>query len=416
MGLANVLIFLRCFYGVGRTVSSLQSMRVAMNKTDDISKLHLAPAATAAHRRLESIDILRGLALFGVLAVNLVTEFRVSIFEQFLPQSSEPDLIDRIVIEFVRYALELKAFALFSFLFGVGLAMQFERLSATGHPLYWLTRRLLVLLAFGLIHLLLIWNGDILTEYAVAGLFVLPLLYASRRVLGLAASALLALYLALPALPLPVIWPSPAWITNHVEQANRIYQAGSWFQVMRFSMQELPSLLPLHVYIFPRTLGLFVLGMLAWRSGVFANPAEHKAKLLGLGCLLGAVGIAIPLISEHWILLNLAPVCLALGFAGVVLYAVEFNPARALLRPFTAIGRMAFTNYIAQSLIFGFLFFGYGLGQFDRLRPAPVFAFGIVVYIAQVQLSDVWLRHYRFGPIEWCWRTLMYGRRQSTKR
>jgi uncharacterized protein len=156
--------------------------------------------------------------------------------------------------------------------------------------------------------------------------------------------------------------------------------------------------------------------MLAWRSGVFSRPAEHKAKILGLGCLLGAVGVAITFGSESGPLSNLTPVCLSLAFAGIVLYAVEFTPARGFLRLFTAIGRMAFTNYIAQSLIFGFLFFGYGLGQFGGLRPAPVFALGIAVYLAQVYLSKVWLGHYRFGPIEWCWRTLMYGRLQPMKR
>jgi uncharacterized protein len=115
------------------------------------------------------------------------------------------------------------------------------------------------------------------------------------------------------------------------------------------------------------------------------------------------------------VLANLAPVCLALAFAAMILVAVESRPALTLLRPFAAIGRMAFTNYISQSIIFGFVFFGYGLGQFGRLRPAPVFAMGIAVYVAQVGLSKVWLRRYRFGPIEWAWRTLMYGRRQAMK-
>jgi uncharacterized protein len=267
-------------------------------KKDDLDHFSPVPTATADHRRLESIDILRGLALFGVLAVNLVTEFRVSIFEQFLPKAREPDLINRAVIWFVHNALELKAFALFSFLFGVGMAMQFERLSNTGRPLYLLTRRLLVLLSFGLIHLLLIWNGDILTEYALAGLMVLPLLYASRKVLGIVAAALFALYLALPSLPIPVAWPDPDWIENHVAQANQIYQTGKWSQVMRFSLHELPALLPLHLYIFPRTLGLFVLGMLAWSSGVFSRPAEHRIEILVLGCSLAAIGLAIALGNE----------------------------------------------------------------------------------------------------------------------
>lgn len=374
------------------------------------------PTAAANDRRIESVDILRGLALFGVLVVNLVTEFRVSIFEQFIARPGEPAPIDRAVIQFVHYGLELKAFALFSFLFGAGMAMQFERLSNTGRPLYWLTRRLVVLLAFGLIHLVLIWNGDILTEYAVAGLVVLPALYASRKVLGVSAAALLALYLALPALPMPVSWPDQPWIIDHVEEANAVYRAGNWLQVMRFSLDELPALLPLHLYIFPRTLGLFVLGMLAWRSGVFSRPAQQKGKILGMTGMLWATGLAISLADEPGVFANLAPVLLALAFAGTVLYAVECTPFGTVLLPFAAPGRMAFTNYIAQSVVFGLLFFGYGLGQFGSLRPAPVFALGVAVYIAQLQLSRYWLGRYRFGPIEWCWRTLMYARLQPMKR
>jgi uncharacterized protein len=77
---------------------------------------------------------------------------------------------------------------------------------------------------------------------------------------------------------------------------------------------------------------------------------------------------------------------------------------------------MAFTNYIAQSLVFGWLFFGYGLGQFGLLRPAPVLALGVAVYVVQMRVSVLWLRRYRFGPIEWLWRTLMYGARQPMKR
>lgn len=374
------------------------------------------PAAAANDRRIESIDILRGLALFGVLVVNLVSEFRVSLFEQFVARPGEPDPIDRAVIQFVHHGLELKAFALFSFLFGAGMAMQFERLSNTGRPLYWLTRRLVVLLAFGLIHLVLIWNGDILTEYAIAGLVVLPALYASRKVLGVSAAALLAFYLALPALPMPVSWPDQPWIIDHVEQANAVYRAGNWLQVTRFSLHELPALLPLHLYIFPRTLGLFVLGMLAWRSGVFSRPAQQQGKLLGMTGMLWATGLAIGLADEPGVFANLAPVFLALAFAGTVLYAVECTAFGTVLRPFAALGRMAFTNYIAQSVVFGLLFFGYGLGQFGSLRPAPVFVLGVAVYIAQLQLSRYWLGRYRFGPIEWCWRTLMYGRLQPMKR
>src|SRR5437868_5953036 len=118
--------------------------------------------AVAPDDRIESIDIVRGLALFGVLIVNLVTEFRVSIFQQFLPMSPSLAVRDRVVERIVALGFEAKAFCLFALLFGVGLAIQFDRLGKRGRPRYWLARRLVILLVFGLVHLLLIWNGDIL--------------------------------------------------------------------------------------------------------------------------------------------------------------------------------------------------------------------------------------------------------------
>src|SRR4029078_10704335 len=126
---------------------------------------------------INAIDAVRGVALFGVLAVNVVTAFRISIFQQFLPNRfSDSGSLDGFVERFVYFVLDMKSFSLFSILFGLGLAMQFERFSRGGRPFYFLTRRFIAVLVFGAMHVLLIWNGDILTEYALAGLMVLPLL------------------------------------------------------------------------------------------------------------------------------------------------------------------------------------------------------------------------------------------------
>src|SRR5215469_14257829 len=135
---------------------------------------------TSALDRIGSIDIIRGLALFGVLAINLLMEFRVSIFRQFSGPAGG-SAFDQYVDRLLSVALEMKAFAVFSFLFGVGLAIQYERISRNEFPLRLLVRRLVVLLASGLVHLCLIWNGDILTEYAVAGLLALPFLFLPPR-------------------------------------------------------------------------------------------------------------------------------------------------------------------------------------------------------------------------------------------
>jgi len=142
--------------------------------------------------RIGSIDALRGVALLGVLAINLVTEFRISIFEQFLPAARPAAPLDRAVETILMLAVDMKAFALFSLLFGVGLAIQFEHLSTNPDRALLLFRRLIVLLALGLLHLCLIWNGDILTEYAIAGLIFLPFLFGPRWLLASGAATFLA--------------------------------------------------------------------------------------------------------------------------------------------------------------------------------------------------------------------------------
>lgn len=369
-----------------------------------------APSGVPPDERLASIDILRGVALFGVMAVNLVTEFRVSIFRQFLPIERALPPLDSGVEAFVSLALEMKAFALFSLLFGVGLAMQFERLSTSGRPLYWLARRLGVLLLLGLVHLLLIWNGDILAEYAVAGFLVLPFLYAPAWVLAAAFAGLLAFYVGMPLLPLPIPWPDAAALQQHVAEANRVYASGGIGEIWRFSLGELPLLALLHVYIFPRTVALFFLGAFLWRSGLLRDLGRHK-QALAVGALVGILAGTV-LTAGTGAVARLATVVLALGYGAAVLLLVQRPLAGRVLGAFAPLGRMAFTNYVMQSLIFCFTFFGYGLGQFGRMGAAQALALGVVVYAAQMLLSAWWLGRFRYGPLEWLWRTLMYGRAQ----
>jgi uncharacterized protein len=368
--------------------------------------------ALEPRERFESIDILRGLALFGVLVVNLVTAFRVSIFQQFLPARADASWGERWVNAFIRYGVELKAFALFSLLFGFGLALQYDRFAATGRPRYWLSRRLLVLFGFGLVHLLLIWNGDILTEYALAGLLVLPLLAAPAWVLALASALLLAAYLAMPYLPPLVPWPQTAWLMKHVEQANHILSTGSLREVIQFNLGELPYLLPLHVNVLPRTLGLFLLGALVWRLRVIQRTAALRGRLAAVCAAALAGGVLASVSSPD----GPAVILLPLGYAAGAIVLLECAPVRRALHGLGAIGRMAFTNYIAQSLVADGIFYGWGLGQFGKLDAPTVLALAVAIYAAQAWLSGWWLRRYRFGPLEWLWRTLTYDALQPMSR
>jgi uncharacterized protein len=205
-----------------------------------------SPRPLSPTERIDAIDVLRGIALLGVVAMNVVTIFRVSIFQQFLFPKPPLSLssIDSAIETILTLAVELKALALFSLLFGAGLAIQFERLANSERRTSLLVRRLVVLLAFGLIHLCLIWNGDILTEYALAGFIVLPFLFGPRWLLAFAALAFLGLYLKMQVFQPPGLWPGTAAMSQDVVEAHRIYATGSFLDVLAFRLREIPLSLP----------------------------------------------------------------------------------------------------------------------------------------------------------------------------
>jgi len=136
--------------------------------------------------RIAAIDMVRGIALFGVMAINVATVFRVSIFERFLPDGGDGTWLDRALYSILMAGIDLKAFALFSLLLGVGLAIQYDHLSADPRRTVLLVRRLAFLMLIGAAHLTLIWNGDILFEYAIAGFVVLFALMLARVPVGMA--------------------------------------------------------------------------------------------------------------------------------------------------------------------------------------------------------------------------------------
>ena len=372
--------------------------------------------------RIAAIDIVRGIALFGVMAINVVTVFRVSIFEQFLPATLDGTWLDRALYSILMVGIDLKAFALFSLVFGVGLAIQYDRSSAGSRATALLVRRLAFLMLIGAAHLILVWNGDILFEYAVAGFIVLPFLFCRLRTLIIVGAALLALFLASSFLPPIASMPSKAWMTQNVAEATRIYGSGSFAEVLAFRVHELSGFLPLHLFIFPRTVALMLIGAAAWRAGLI-RAGSRANRCLPLVAAIGllAGGILAASHSNGWLRLEwqtelalerLGTVLLACGYGATIVWAANRPGARQLLTWAAPIGRMAFTNYLTQSAIFSWLFYGYGLGLFGKLGVAAALGIGTGLYVLQVFFSAYWLRRFLYGPVEWLWRSAMYGRRQ----
>ena len=340
------------------------------------------------------LDILRGAALLGVLLVNLLTLFRVSLFAQITGTAGPATAIDGVVSAIVYNLIEFKAFTLFSFLFGAGIAVQQERQS---RPAAFLARRFLVLLAIGLTHIVFIWNGDILTLYAVCGLLAIPLLGFPSPALAVVGGALI---LIAYYVPMPIAFPSTEVMKAQAVEATRVYATGGFAEIQAFRWSETTRLIvPLLLLSLPKTLGVMLLGVAAWRSHCFTKRRELWLPVLLISAAAGLAGIFLHIEM-------LAQIPLAFAYAAALLLWVPKAPLLA------AGGQMALTNYLTESVVFSLVFYGFGLGLMGRVGITTAAAGGLAFYVAQLFCSRFWLRHFHFGPVEWLWRSLTYGRRQ----
>ncbi|WP_394838938.1 DUF418 domain-containing protein [Pendulispora rubella] len=392
-------------------------------------------APVAKGSRIEDMDIVRGIALFGVLTMNLAMAFRIPFFGN--PWEMPKALLERIVFRLELIFVAGRAMTLFSILFGVGLAIFLERASARGPGAMWLlARRLLFLTAFGLVHAFLIWNGDILVSYSLAGLIALPFIRRRTWVVFAAAGVFFLWHV------FGHYWPWIRELTDrkvpgHFEEALRVYGTSSYWDIVRFRANEVTSMeMPGYVFLVPDELAKMLLGVAIWKSGVLRLEVRDKhQRALRWTAILGILyGTAFYIyrwihfelyhpprtppstfmqIALHWNAMNIA--C-ALGYGAVLLLLLRHTAWRRRLGIFAPLGRMAFTNYLTQSIVFTTVFYGYGFGLLGKFGLAFTALVGIAFYILQGIVSTVWLRHFRFGPFEWAWRSLTYGQLQPLRR
>ena len=389
----------------------------------EINKGRKSWAPIVESERYLTLDLVRGIALFGVLIVNLLYFFRIPLFEHILHFHSHPGLINHAIDLLVSEFVEFKAFGLFALTFGIGVAIQAERAKLRGVIVeFFLLRRFLILLVFGVVHLVLVSNVDILTLYAVCALLMIALIRLPASVIGLAGFALLYspwTFSGWPQLSPPATWP--AFVAN----ANRIYSTGSFGAILEFRWLETRELiLPLLANVAQQTLGLMLVGVAAWRLGVIRESARYRPLLLVASLVLGIVGLlntGVNVLSHSLGIREMrlpffhvlgSNVPLTFAYAAALFAWRPEGRVAAFLAPLAAAGRMALTNYLTQSIVLALLFYGYGFRLFGRLDPQTASVIGIALYAGQLWFSTWWLKQYRFGPFEWVWRSLTYGRRQ----
>ena len=399
-------------------------------------------------QRIQTIDILRGFAIFGILLVNM--EFFNQSALNLVAQLNEPaTALDQLARWFIAFFAEGKFYSTFSFLFGLGMAIQYGRAQERGARFgrFWL-RRMLVLLGFGLIHAYLFWPGDILILYSVLGIALLLWRKARPRTLLIWALVFLLLPLLINAalwglVELSKVAGGEEMMTQMFDQqlagyrvaaqaADRIYATGNFVEVTGQRARDMNLVYTTWPFMAFNVLAMMLLGIYAGKRRIFQDipghlPLIRKVWLWGL--VVGLIGnflyvyfgeLSSRSIPSPQLMISLvgqtfgAP-ALALFYMATLTLLAERTVWRKRLAPLSYVGRMALTNYLAQSLICTILFYGYGFGLYGQIGIAGGIALTLVIYGVEILWSTWWLRRFRFGPMEWLWRTLTYGRRQPMR-
>ncbi len=337
------------------------------------------------------------------------------------------------VLQALRTALlESKAAALLAMLFGAGMAIQAEALTRRGEPhLPFSLRRVGALALLGLAHSFLLWDGDILLDYALISLLMLPVLHVSaRRILW----TLPLLWAAAGLLILPFagrIGAASSLIENSARfnaMSAEYYGAASWFAVLKYRAWEMVHVMgPVRLANrLPILLPFFLLGAYFWKKGFLSEPERHRATLRRMVVVFGLLGLAANLFPQDlaWSFANrfsLRPIRilirityfffkpgLTLGYAAGILLMLQQPHARGTLGIFAPLGRMALTQYLLQSLVCTWIFNGHGLGLYGKVPISHYLMGGIALFALQVWSSHLWLARFRMGPAEWLWRRLTY--------
>jgi uncharacterized protein len=390
--------------------------------------------------RIQFIDVLRGMALFGILAANMrafVAPLDVYGDIQVLFHS-RADILGQFLIDFL---FQGKFISIFSFLFGMGFAIQMSRAEARGAKfLSFYPRRLLALAIFGIIHGILIWAGDILLTYALTGAILLLFRKRQQKTLLRWAGSLFALPLVVGTTLLTLYYKHVFPLhfmdfkppdTNKIHGIVLIYAQGTVRQILKQNWVEWKTFLPAQLFAL-YAVGLFLLGMWVWRSGIVQRLDQYRpvfkrvcAWCLPIGLVLNfffAYENAVTPLDQATLGIRIADLVhffgahvLAAGYiAGLALIFLNVR-LRRFVAPFAAVGRMALTDYLTQSVLCTLFFYHYATGLYGRVGPAMALIPTVVLYSAQVVFSNWWLRHYRFGPMEWLWRGLTYGKFPSMR-
>lgn len=397
---------------------------------------------TRKEERLVSLDLLRGFAVLGILVMN-IQSYGLIVAAYINPTAyGNFSGINRIVWLVSHILADQKFLSLFSILFGAGIILFCSRVEEKGFkPAALHYRRNFWLLIIGLIHGYLLWHGDILVIYSICAFIVFlfrKLKPKTLVVLGLISIIIpIILYLMFGLTmrhwhPEAIEGIRESWLpaTEQIEGETAAYQGGFAGQMKH----RVPAALFFQTaYMFMwtgwRAGGLMLIGMALFKWGVLQGKMSKAfyRKWLLWGLILGFLIILLGYVRnvihswslEYSMFIGslynyVGSLFVAMAYiAGIVLLAQK--PMSALKKRIAAVGRMAFSNYLGQTVVCVLIFYGFGLGLFGMLERWLLLMIVFAVWLLQLIVSPLWLKHFRFGPVEWAWRSLTYRKLQPMK-
>jgi len=414
--------------------------------------------------RILTIDVIRGVALLGVFAMNIIV-FSMPYGAYLNPTViTEYEGADKWVYLVVHTIFDMKMMTLFSMLFGVGLMVYAEKLNrgaelATVRRLWF--RRMFILLGIGVFHAYFIWEGDILVSYAVCGIVFL---WWMRR---LPAWAMIAIAVPMCIPPMLAQWVNgmsydwfvegnaPDFITEGMtaeeiqeasdkitkdldptpeqyEQAKAVHTGGyGGLFVYRLKMVLQMQFFMIPLFMIWRGTAMMLVGAALYKMRIITGERTTRfylvltavSYLIGFAFTFAGIayneshGFSIVELMKYGIQFNMVgSIPMALGHMGLIILITRAMPMNFIVRALSSVGRMALTNYLAHAVIGSLIFYGYGLSRYGTMSRLELQMVVVGVWIAQLFWSPLWLKYYRFGPVEWAWRSLTYSKAQPMRR
>ncbi|RCW73251.1 DUF418 domain-containing protein [Saliterribacillus persicus] len=384
---------------------------------------------TNKENRLMELDVIRGIALFGILVVNINYFSTPALYADMFNMNAKISFMEQWMKWMVIFFFEFKFVSLFSLLFGISFALFLSRLEKRGirsRTLF--KRRLVFLLIIGLIHLFFFWYGDILTIYALLGFLLLLFVETKPK-------TQLKWIISLPILPILMLTSIimfgdniSSTFTHQMENiyhnAMHSYADGTAIEIFQQRFVDIKYIYQGYILMIPVIFSMFLLGMYTWKKGYITHASNYKEELKKVQRYSAWIGIPFAFLavfsdtkiesvaSPFYFIQYISHVgsgpILAIFYMSSLILLLQKEEWRKRFFFLQPVGRMALTNYVMQTIICIFIFYSFGGGLFGRINVIEGFGIALLIFLLQILGSQIWLNHYGMGPLETIWRMYTY--------